>query len=233
MDWEATYQEFAAAGLSKDYERQELLTRRARTALQNRRLKDLEWLVAALSNAERKWFVARALARGRQMPRGLFAPMIRAAVYEVNPSLNRQFIEPCIWAFGPRPVNEALLDYLVGGTDFEKAGAVNALYWASSPLMGMREAPDLCEQYEGLGDIRLRKRALLLREFMGNSSVEVRRSIIAQLPFERELFPADCWPLLPQAIRIAREHPDDYIRHRVEIQLGSGGLLDALPHRRI
>jgi hypothetical protein len=233
MNWEATYQEFMAAELCKDYDLQERLIRQARTALQNRRLNDLEWLIAALTDAERKWFVARALARGRQMPRGLFAPMIRAAVYEVNPSFNRQFIEPCIWAFGPRLVNEALLDYLASGTDFEKAGAANALYWASSPLIGMRDVPDLCEEYEGLDDIRLRKRVLLLNEFVKNGNVDVRRSIIAQLSFERELYPPDCWPLLPQAVKVARDHPDEYIRHRVEVQLGSSGLLDALPHRRI
>lgn len=220
MNWEEKYQEVVAADLGKDYKLQERLVREVRTFLQNRKLKDLEWLITALTDSERKWFVARALARGTQMPQGLFAPMIRAAVYEGNPSLNRQFIEPCIWAFGLRLVNEALLDYLVSGTDFEKAGAVNALYWASSPRLGMRDAAaDLMSEYKGMADVWRRKRILFLNEFLHNSDVVVQRSIIGQLSFERRLYPLKCWPLLRQAKTLARRHTDEYIRHRVEIQL--------------
>jgi hypothetical protein len=34
-----------------------------------------------------------------------------------------------------------------------------------------------------------------------------------------------------QAVEIARNHDDDYIRHRVEVQLGKERLLKPLPHR--
>ncbi len=55
--------------------------------------------------------------------------MLDAAIDEVNPSLNREFVEPCRSAFGLRRVNEYLLDVVESGTDFSRAGAVNALYW--------------------------------------------------------------------------------------------------------
>jgi len=40
----------------------------------------------------------------------------------------------------------------------------------------------------------------------------------------------DLQPLVQQAINIARQHADDYIRHRIEIQLGTPAPLKPLPH---
>ncbi len=54
-------------------------------------------------------------------------------MYEHNPSLNRYFVEPCVAVFGSWQVREALLDLFEQGSNFEKAGAVNALYWAGFP----------------------------------------------------------------------------------------------------
>jgi hypothetical protein len=44
-------------------------------------------------------------------------------------------------------------------------------------------------------------------------------------------YPAALEPLVDRAIRIARTHPDDYIRQRIEVQLGTERLLKPLPHR--
>jgi len=71
-------------------------------------------------------FVA-ALLQGA-VPELLCEPMLDAGINEVNPSLNRGFIEPCKETFGPRRVNEYLLDAVAKGDDLRKAGAVNALY---------------------------------------------------------------------------------------------------------
>jgi hypothetical protein len=66
---------------------------------------------------------------------------------------------------------------------------------------------------------------------VANSSVEVRRSIIPSLNLNPEAYPEGHRSLLTQVVAIARAHEDDYIRHRVEVQLGSIGQLAPLPHR--
>jgi hypothetical protein len=74
----------------------------------------------------------------RDMPDEWFEPLIRAAVYEPDPSFNRQLVEPAIAAFGRRRVQEALLDYLDTGTPTDAAGAARAWYWTS---VGIRYLP--------------------------------------------------------------------------------------------
>lgn len=69
------------------------------------------------------------------LPPEVFAPLLRIAAYEANPSFNRSFIEPCLRAFGYRKVLEALLDYVRYGTNREKAGSARALYWAQLPIL--------------------------------------------------------------------------------------------------
>jgi hypothetical protein len=67
------------------------------------------------------------------------------------------------------------------------------------------------------------------REFVGNEDVQVRRRIIPMLRLEPERYPEELRPLVARAIEIARAHPDEYVRHRIEIQLGAGGPYMALP----
>lgn len=176
----------------------------------------LAWLRAALHDEELKWFVADVFET-QPVPEALFTELLRAGVYERDPSYNREFIAPCVRDFGGVRVYEVLLTYLATGSDAEKAGAANALYWAH-----LGDDP-------GAKALYARERALALQEFVRNECVRVRQCLIPQLPLEEAAYPAELRPLVAQAIAIARAHPDDYIRHRVEIQLGSGGPLMALP----
>jgi hypothetical protein len=136
--------------------------------------------------------------------------------------------------FGPRRVNEYLLGVLESGDDFHKAGAVSALYWAqvsvsyrltyptTSPLQLRPEDADQesLAVYEALSDLRERKRKLFLETFVSNPNLDVRRNLIASLDLDESAYPDTHKHLVARALQIAREHPDDYIRHRVEIQLG-------------
>ncbi|HVG43154.1 MAG TPA: hypothetical protein VM890_00435 [Longimicrobium sp.] len=180
---------------------------------------DWQWLAEALADAERKWFVANVF-KLHPVPRRLFGPMLRAGVLEPNPSSNRMFIEPCVESLGGRRVLEELLRYLESGSDAEKAGAVSALYW-------VRGNP----RNEELDDLRERFRCRMLREFVDNPDLNVRRRIIPMLHLvEPEAYPEELRPLIEVAVQVARSHPDEYIRHRVEVQLGAGGpLLMAIP----
>jgi len=178
---------------------------------------DWKWLAEALADSDRKWFVA-SVFEFQPVPKRLFAPMLRAGVLERDPSFNRVFIEPCVRSLGGRRVLTALLPYLESGTDAEKAGAASALYWT-------RGNP----RSEDLSDLRDRLECQLLQEFVGNPDLNVRRRIIPMLRLEAKVYPEELHSLIPAAIEIARSHPDEYIRHRVEIQLGSGGPFMAIP----
>lgn len=179
---------------------------------------DIQWLIQALEDEQRKWFVAFIVKKAtgglpKRLKRVLFSPLIRAAVYERNPSLNRYFVEPCVDVFGREEVYEALLDLVEQGSNFEKAGAVNALYWVGSAGSTRKSAP------------------IFLTEFVNNSNLDVRRSIIPRLTLDPSHYADELKPLVLEAIEIAKNHSDDYIRHRVEVQLGTEHLLKPLPHR--
>jgi hypothetical protein len=178
---------------------------------------DWRWLAESLNDPDRKWFVAQVF-KSQPVPRRLFGPMLRAGVLERNPSLNRVFVEPCVRSLGGRRVLAELLRYLESGTDAEKAGAASALYWAG----GNPRGEDLTELRQQIG-------WQMLRQFVGNEDVEVRRRIIPMLRLEPDQYPDELRPLVARAVEVARSHPDEYIRHRVEIQLGAGGPLMAIP----
>ena len=239
MSWEELFDAYASARRGDKHASSEQVVKEARRMLSSAKPDDWETLRQALRDGKRKWLVAAMFSRS-PVPKRLLAPMIHAAIDEINPSLNRYFVEPCLASYGHRVVNEALLEYVENGSDFEKAGAVNALYWAQMPLRfsGItREfaldnaTPESRDAHLELNDVWQRKRCLLLREFVANADVHVRRSIIPSLNLDEAGYPDDLKPLIAQAVEIARNHPDNYIRHRVEVQLGNERLLRPLPHR--
>lgn len=179
---------------------------------------DWLWFVDALDDSRRKLYVAMVFRRA-PVPKRLLDAFLRAAVLERNPSLNRVFIEPCVRSWGGGEVNRRLLRYLEQGTNAEKTGAASAFYWAV-------ENP----RNEDLVQLRSSILSALLREFVGNEDVTVRQGILPLLRLDEGGYPAEERPLVAAAISIARSHADDYIRHRVEIQVGrSGGPFIALP----
>lgn len=201
---------------------------------------DFDWLSGALEHEERKWFVVFVIEEILgSVPKKLFSPMIRAAVCEKDPSFNRNFVEPCVKTFGRRKVNEALLEFLEKGTNREKAGAARALYWAqgtilrfpvNAPNFNIENAtPESKAEYESLADLRQRKRNLYLREFVNNEDLNVRRSIIPSLDLDANVYSDELKPLVKEVIKIARLSEDDYIRHRVEVQLENENLFKPLP----
>jgi hypothetical protein len=162
--------------------------------------------------------------QGLTMPDEAFEVLVKAAVYEPDPSFNRGFVEPALNAFGRRRLRAALLEYLRTGTNPERAGAARAWYWSGLPLRlpqvtaqnansDGRPAPD------DQGILWREWKQAALREFVGNEHVDVRRSILPGLPLARSSYPPDLHDLVDQAVSIARSHPDEYIRHRVEIQI--------------
>lgn len=176
------------------------------------------WFDSSLQDESRKWFVA-AIFDAQPVPKKLFDRMLHTGVLEKDPSRNRWFIEPCLNSFGAASVLVKLLAYLQSGSEEEKAGAASALYWVPR-----RSDPD--------PDADLRQQILcqMLHEFVTSESLYVRRRIIPMLVLEESKYPENFRSFVRKAIKIARDHSDEYIRHRVEIQLGSGGPYMAIPN---
>ncbi len=216
MDWEAHYQLWREARQRGREDAHRQLKAVARQIAQYSQ-EDLQWLISALEDDKRKWFVAGVFGF-KQLPERLFVPMLRAGVLERDPSNNLEFIRPCVLSYGATRVCTALLEYLETGSNEEKAGAVSALYWAR----GLK--PD-----EDMSEIDSRTRVDMLQEFVNNEDLRVRRRIIPALHLEPQDYPPELHPLIERAIEIARAHPDEYIRHRVEVQLGRPGPLMAIP----
>lgn len=98
----------------------------------------------------------------------------------------------------------------------ERFFGARAWYWATRVHVDRNRAG-----WEGLANLRAEWREAVLREFVSNEDIDVRRCILSGLPFITERYPADLHLLVAEAIRIARTHPDEYLRHRVELQTRS------------
>ncbi|TMR89299.1 hypothetical protein EJK15_61560 [Nonomuraea basaltis] len=167
-----------------------------------------------------------ACRNGLTLSDASFDVLIKAAVYDPDPSFNRQFVEPALNAFGRRRVRSALLDYLRTGTDGERAGAARAWYWSALPLrlhQVQAETPNTGSQAESDDRSVLTRDwyQAALQEFVSNEHLDVRRCILPGLPLWRSAYPPELQDLVDAAVSIARSHPDEYIRHRVEHQVRS------------
>ncbi len=108
---------------------------------------ECQWLLDHIADQHQGQFVTVVLDGTEECDERFFQPLIRAGVYEINPSLNRQFIEPAVKHFGVRRVKEALLEVINNGTAFEQAGAISALYWTGMKLAFPPNAPKFTVEY--------------------------------------------------------------------------------------
>ncbi len=217
MDFDRLFDSWRSARAAGDVAAMEDSVRSARRLCSSIGAGGWDWFERSLHDEERKWFTA-AVFKAQPVPKELADRMLRAGVLEKNPSFNRSFVEPCVKSFGATRVLCALLEYLQSGTDAEKAGAASALYWVP-------RQPGIDPDAE----LRQKIRCQMLREFVNNDDLEVRRRIIPMLVLDESKYPEDVRPFAAKAIVIARAHPDQYIRHRVEVQLGASGPFMAIP----
>jgi hypothetical protein len=216
MEWSEHYKLWARAEAGSD-PAAHLHIEAARRRVRDNTRADWAWLSSALGDPQRKVFVALVFQR-QPVPEHLLPALLQAGVVERNPSLNRIFIEPCVRSAGVQQINQRLLQYLREGTNEEKAGAASALYWA---LGSARE--------DELGELLAEVRCALLREFVHNADTRVRQRIVPMLNLDADSYAPTDRHLVQDAISLARAHPDEYIRHRIEVQLGASGLLGPLP----
>ncbi|MBE8476397.1 hypothetical protein IQ210_36175 [Streptomyces sp. 3R004] len=174
---------------------------------------------------EARSIVRRTLRAADVPPEGLFEQLVRTGVYDPNPSFNRQFIEPAVLLYGRRRVKAALIDVLRTGSDAERAGAARAWYWTGVSVRYLdREnrvmTPESRAEVDSVADLGAEWQEAALREFVANEDLDVRRCLLPGLVLNARRRPAELHGLVAEAVRIARNHPDAYLRHRVEIQVG-------------
>ncbi|WP_181799360.1 hypothetical protein [Kitasatospora acidiphila] len=157
---------------------------------------------------------------GLLLPEESCGTLVKAAVYEPDPSFNRWYLEPALNAFGRRRVRSTLLEFLWTGSDLERAGAARAWYWSALQL----QLPEVRAAEEGVGCQREEDDRFVLtsewyeaalREFVSSDHLGVQCSIIPRLPLQKSYYPPELHDLVDTALALARSHPNDYIRHRV------------------
>jgi hypothetical protein len=91
---------------------------------------DIEWLLSALPDHWKRWFVARLVSRSGVVPEALFESMLQAAADAKEPSLGAKwFAAPCEVAFGSERVVAYLVSTAESADDAQLVvGALDALY---------------------------------------------------------------------------------------------------------
>lgn len=181
-----------------------------------------EWSANRTSRARE---ALRLLFSTRLAEPGWFEALLRAAIHDPNPSGNRTFVEPMLAAYGRRRVQGALIERLQQGSSAQRAGAARAWYWADalSGPNGDYTAQPLRPDYAPCPDLGMSWRQTALRVFVTDGDLDVRRNVLPGLPLAAAAYPDELHPLVHEAIRIARTSPDEYLRHRVEHQVGGCG----------
>lgn len=171
---------------------------------------------------EARSVIAQALQRSPAQDEW-FGPLVRAAVYDPDPSFNRQLIEPALTAFGRRRVQRALLEHLRAGSDPERAGAARAWYWTQVPLtylgLSRTPTPESKAEFDAYADLRQEWLQTALQVFVTDEDLDVRRCVLPGLDLRESHYPEELHEMVREAIRIARTHPDEYLRQRVEHQV--------------
>lgn len=224
MDWESQFRRWVKAEDDNPFDDRpaRLIVIETRKAVRTGASLDASdgwrWVEEAVEDSDRRTFV-HAVFNRQAAPKHLAALFLQKGVNERNPSTNRFFVEPAVKAMGARRVMERLTKLLLNASENEQGGAVSAAYWV--------RGDDSERHYR---DARRRFGEAMLQKFVDTDSTYVRQRIIPMLSLDESDYSYDASALIAEAIYIARNHPDDYIRHRVEIQLGSAGQFRALPH---
>lgn len=223
MNWEDQFQLWVKAEDADTYDDRpaRLIVIETRKAARNGASLDTPegwaWVTEALKDSDRRTFVHAVFER-QAAPKQLALEFLKMGVSERNPSTNRLYIEPAVRAMGARRVMRHLTEMMIDGSDDEQAGAACAAYWV--------RGDDADQRYR---EARKHFRDAMLERFVETESTYIRQRIVPSLSVDANDYSIEIAPLIANAIQIARAHPDDYIRHRIEIQLGSPGSLRPLP----
>lgn len=189
--------------------------------------------VALLEHPLHRHLVKLLVFATRHVPEWLVDPMLLAAARTVDPSFNKHFVVPCVLLFGRRRVVGALDEIARTGSDPLKVGAANAIYWGSIGREELRWPDDRGHHpYEGplddpVHDLLERFKDWALGEFVENECLDVRRALVHYVSSSR----LRATEIGRAAIEIARNHPDSFIRERLQYDSGESSSIPCMPHR--
>ena len=175
---------------------------------------DYAWLETALREGGGfGQFAVEVIRRKQALSERFFVLYLRAAIDECDPTTNRSYVEPLVARFGLRRVIAALLEVFSRGGPADKAGALNALYWAQAPLTFVGDGPLTIDNatpesralYLAVEDLRQQRDVLFLRAFVEESDQSLRRCLLARITLDADAYPPELRPLVERAQRIARE----------------------------
>lgn len=179
------------------------------------------WLAERLQGGERAASFFAATVLDGIMPKRLLSAMIAAAVREPDPSFNRSFVQPAVRCAGPARVAKELNRIFREGPTQERTGALAALYHV--PFVAQRFGLG----FEGVQRVPQEE---LLDTFLRTDSVALRREILPSLKLAN-LITGKSAAEARRVVELCRASTDDYLRTRVEVQLGGSTLLPPLPPR--
>lgn len=134
MTWDELFARWSSLAAARRRQDAELLLRDARKRVSRNDEADWRWLEQALTDPERKFFVSQVF-RWQPVPARLLAPFVRAAVTDVNKSVNRDFLEPCVESFGHDAVRREL--------DELRASGAATQYWYDAAMYWMPSLSNL------------------------------------------------------------------------------------------
>ena len=211
IEWQIFYQDWQKCRETSQFSAAQQIEKKTRQLLNNRKLRDIDWILEVLAvrdgefrTDKRAYFILHALGHSQQMPNALFEPMLKAAVYERDPSWNERYVVPCLRCFGRRRVNRRLVNYLRDGSLKEKAGAVKAFYWSFGlPHDGVKN--------EDVGDLWAEANILMRTEYKTNTDPELQREIETRFASRSER--------LPDTTNIAGSHTGSNAQLRAQLGL--------------
>jgi hypothetical protein len=177
-----------------------------------------DWFERSLLDNNRKWFVAGILEKKLESARPLLIPLLHAAMSEPDPSTNRAFLRSFKKAgFTWEHVLDPMLHLADEGDATMRGGVARCCYWLGSILPGTTKA------------VIIRLNSWKLKTFLHASDLYELRSLIPSVCFDTSRISPEEHELIPLAIAKASNHPDEYIRHRMDIHMGrSSGPYQAL-----
>ena len=126
--WDDLYVRWVTARVERRHSDLQLVARDSRRAGNDPSADDVAWLVAALADPDRRWFVLMVY-RHQPVPKPLFAPMIQAGATDTDASGCRLFVEPCVETFGSDAVISELARYAAEGGERAALGYRKCAYW--------------------------------------------------------------------------------------------------------
>ena len=149
--WDDLYARWVAARDERRHSDLQLAARDSQRAGNNPSADDVAWLVAALADPDRRWFVSMVYRR-QPVPKPLFVPMVRVGATDCDASACRLFVEPCVETFGSEAVLAELARYAAEDGERAALGYRKCSYWVrpvASFARGVRPKPRLADAEPG------------------------------------------------------------------------------------